>query len=548
MNGVKGSSQLATCSGCGETTPVWKLKNGEKLRNRTFDPATLTFQHGSRKCRPDNGPFDVVCSDGRSLDCRSRWAVTHRSELEKIESFKWTGKTKARAVCGSCSRLRTNQTKGTNRQKGHLRWALKYAGKGDRLDATALLERAEQVDKEAAAEIQRTRRVVRDKTLGRATAQERREWGLRGGHTKKPGTSITRLIRRSQWQSFELCHLDGLLIERSLAARWAGRFFHLSCFSIWRRYCKQRADTPLRHQRLPPPPETRRGLPISLATLSAGYRSIVYRLVRRKSFRAVAARLGTTADNVLERERQFLRRAPGHWGAAFPGLKANRVLQALCPLPEKLRDRTTDAVRGRAVVRLLKVGMAPADVAAHVGWVPDEVEAVVRRVSEVGEDRQSLENDPWRPAPCKPSMRRRPSSGERRIYYQGRRAASLCADCRAPALPGLSRCKQHLEESRARMTKHRGPVACLRCGKDIPEADRQHGRRYHPACFEEKERERRATPKIRARSKRLAREYSERHRKLGLCLKCSAKAAPGKVLCERHGYKKATDQDVVESR
>ena len=64
------------------------------------------------------------------------------------------------------------------------------------------------------------------------------------------------------------------------------------------------------------------------------------------------------------------------------------------------------------------------------------------------------------------------------------------------------------------MARH--PLYCGECGK-IVKPEERHGRdgiRFHRACAEKR-----------------AKGYQERHRKLGLCVQCSRKPAPGFVSC-----------------
>jgi hypothetical protein len=530
-------SILAKCLGCGRNEPLWRVR-----RNTTFDPQTLTFRHRSRACRPI-AAIEVACSDGVSPNCRRRWVVPYRSQLEhagsgrrKIASLTWNASNQASQVCGSCNQVRMTQANRSleSRRVGHIAWALKQVGKGH-LDAKAFIERADQGDIEAEKTIKRTQQEMHRKTLGRVDPETRHAWASKGGHTKKPRTSITRIIRRSRWQDFRACPMCLLLVEKSSASMWAGCKFHAVCLKYWRRYCKQGVSTPRSFQTLPPP-ETWIGRPVDLKTLSRGYRSIMRRRTRGTSLRDLAEKLRTTADNVLHRERYFLQRATGTWNAMFPGSKANTSRQKVCPLPENILRKTVP-VRQKSVFRLLKIGMAPYAVATHVGWHVAEVRAEAVRLGAALNPFQGSRFDAWSRVPRR-RIRRRPSSGIRRIYYQRRRATGLCVDCTDRALPGRSRCERHLLGGAERMRRRRR-VICRRCKRPILDGERQHGRLYHPDCFRQKERERMATPEYRARALRRVRAYQERHRQQGLCLKCPRAAMPGQVMCDRHRHPSA---------
>jgi DNA-directed RNA polymerase subunit RPC12/RpoP len=69
-------------------------------------------------------------------------------------------------------------------------------------------------------------------------------------------------------------------------------------------------------------------------------------------------------------------------------------------------------------------------------------------------------------------------------------------------------------------TKHMEKIyKCTWCRKQIPENSS-----YCPKCRH----------KLNLPQKTHLKNYRERHKKLGLCIKCSEKVLPGHVLCKRH--------------
>ncbi len=294
------------------------------------------------------------------------------------------------------------------------------------------------------------------------------------------------------------------------------------------------------HTFVPPPPSAVSGRRVEPATLRLGYTALM-RVTGGPNVLKEIGRGGVSLQNIAAARKRFLRYAPASWRLIFPSAKGNDARQRCVPLPSTLGDVQGDRRRQACARSLWEMGMEPAIIAELVGYVPSERELEGTRLTTVRKRPDIVARQQAG------RLRRRPNPEDSRTSYQERRAAGRCVDCGVPALHDRSRCEQHLNESKARMAKHRGPVVCLRCRKEISEADRQHGRRYHLACHGEKERERRATPEVRARSRRLTREYEKRHRNLGLCLKCSAKIVPGNVLCERHGRRKVTEQQAVET-
>lgn len=526
---------MATCLGCGGQEPVWKAR-----RNSTFKASTLTFKHGSKDC---NGlRIEVLCSDRKSPKCRGSWKEYPSVFYERIKSG---GLTSARDVgeqhyrrCGPCSSRRT----------------------------------ASRARKRISPE-------------NRHPLMPSREHQKFAARQKRPQRATRMVFEGVSQKSFTICPLCWLLLERPRREEtWRGRSYHAPCWQVWLAFSGQ-SSSPKRsgrgrfsttkhtpralvhnnHTFMPPPAPETPGRRVDPATLSLGYVALMLVTGGRTPLKTIGGHfvmleplgrgyrpiqvslegldIDSTQQNVSEARRQFLRYAPGSWQFIFPSSKGNDARHRAAPLPGSLGDVEHDPRRRELALRLWKMGMELATVGELVGYLPSETEL------EVARPERSLKSPTVVAKQQAGRLRRLPSPEDRRTSYQERRAAELCVDCRAPALPGRSRCEQHLTESRARMAKHRGSVAYRRCGKEIPEVERQHGRRYHPACFEEKERERRATPRVRARSRRLTREYEDRHRALGLCLKCSTKAAPGRVLCERHGYQKVVaEQRVAESR
>ncbi len=118
--------------------------------------------------------------------------------------------------------------------------------------------------------------------------------------------------------------------------------------------------------------------------------------------------------------------------------------------------------------------------------------------------------------------------------YKARRIRrGLCIQCSRKPKPGLLRCRICLERERKRhMARH--PLFCLECRKLIRPEERT-GRSIHKKCVQK--RIARMHPPT---HRRAVLAYQERHRKLGLCIKCPRKAFKG-GLCRKH-YRMAQER------
>ncbi len=127
-----------------------------------------------------------------------------------------------------------------------------------------------------------------------------------------------------------------------------------------------------------------------------------------------------------------------------------------------------------------------------------------------------------------------PCAEKRAKGYQDRhRKLGLCVQCSRKPAPGFVSCRVCLERERElRMERH--PLFCGECKKLIKREDRNK-RKFHKLCAEK--RQSRWYPQIH-RSAALA--YQERHRKLGLCIKCPRKVFMG-GLCRKH-YRMAQER------
>ncbi len=124
-------------------------------------------------------------------------------------------------------------------------------------------------------------------------------------------------------------------------------------------------------------------------------------------------------------------------------------------------------------------------------------------------------------------------------YQERHRKLGLCLQCSRKPKAGLLYCQVCLARMRERkMLRH--PLFCPECKKLIRPEDRN-GRIFHKLCAEK--RQSRRYPQIH-RSAAIA--YQERHRQLGLCIKCPRKAFKS-GLCRKHygmvleRYHRATD-------
>jgi len=100
-------------------------------------------------------------------------------------------------------------------------------------------------------------------------------------------------------------------------------------------------------------------------------------------------------------------------------------------------------------------------------------------------------------------------------YRERHQRLGLCVWCSRKAQKGRTYCSVCLGKLRERWMK-RHPIICGECGKIVTLKERRErdGIRFHRACAEKR-----------------AKGYQERHRKLGLCVQCSRKPAPGFVSC-----------------
>ena len=120
-----------------------------------------------------------------------------------------------------------------------------------------------------------------------------------------------------------------------------------------------------------------------------------------------------------------------------------------------------------------------------------------------------------------------------RKRYKKHKQLGICVGCSRKAKTGFIYCL--ICQARMREWKMlRHPLFCPECKKLIRPEERN-GRKYHKLCAEK--RQARWYPQIH-RSAALA--YQERHRKLGLCIKCPRKVFKGS-LCRKH-YRMAQER------
>ncbi len=121
-----------------------------------------------------------------------------------------------------------------------------------------------------------------------------------------------------------------------------------------------------------------------------------------------------------------------------------------------------------------------------------------------------------------------------RKRYKERKQLGLCLTCSRKATKGLLQCRVCRAESRAvRMARH--PLFCPECRKLIKPEERHGGKIFHKLCAQKR---RARTYPLVHRSAALA--YQQRHRKLGLCIKCPIKVFKSQ-LCRKH-YKLAQER------
>ncbi len=109
----------------------------------------------------------------------------------------------------------------------------------------------------------------------------------------------------------------------------------------------------------------------------------------------------------------------------------------------------------------------------------------------------------------------------------------LCVQCSRKPQPGLLLCRV-CRERKQKLHMARHPLFCLECRKLIRPEERT-GRSIHKKCVQK-----RIARMYRLTHRRAALAYQERHRKLGLCIKCPRKAFKG-GLCRKH-YRMAQER------
>ncbi len=113
-----------------------------------------------------------------------------------------------------------------------------------------------------------------------------------------------------------------------------------------------------------------------------------------------------------------------------------------------------------------------------------------------------------------------------RKRHKEHKRLGICISCRRKAKTGMLHC----QVCQARMKKWwmaRHPLYCLECRKLIRPEERT-GRSIHKKCVQK--RIVRMHPLV---HRRAVLAYQERHRKMGLCIKCPRKAFKG-GLCRKH--------------
>jgi len=111
-------------------------------------------------------------------------------------------------------------------------------------------------------------------------------------------------------------------------------------------------------------------------------------------------------------------------------------------------------------------------------------------------------------------------------YYERHRRLGICVRCNRMASYGKKTCRVCLRKISVRW-KSLHPLFCHECKELIKPAERNRNR-LHKLCAEN--RRARREPLV---HRRAVLAYQERHRKLGLCIKCPRKAFKG-GLCRKH--------------
>jgi hypothetical protein len=511
MQGRVGTTALATCLGCSRQEPIWKVQG----RNITFDPRTLTFRHRSRDCRDVR--IRTRCSDRRSPKCRGSW-------LEYPSLF-----------------LRARQRRGT---------------------ASTLIAGGEYFRRCGPCSSRRNAAKARSRLSGTPVLPLRtREHQIFAASRPRPRRAVNLVLLGTGRQSFTTCLLCGLAISRSSTTKtWSSGAFHLPCWRTWLRFSGQ-SPAPTRtaegrfrstkytprtwvhraHPFVPPPALSSAGRRITPGTLSIGYSALLRVAASRAVLKEISDGRNVTPQNVAAARAQFLRYAPASWTFVFGGrASSNAVRQRLFPLPAAVqRGELDDPRRAMIVRRLLSFGMETTVISELVGWPHDRVAGEYERAVVASKHPRVVAQQTARRDARRPAIKE-----QRRTRYDTRRSIHQCTDCPRAALPGRSRCDEHLRASRKRTTRYRDRrkvPTCRGCGIPFRPEERQHGRMYHPDCIRQKERERKATPEYRARALRRVRSYQERHRQQGLCLKCPRAAVPGQVMCDRHRHPSALE-------
>ena len=114
-----------------------------------------------------------------------------------------------------------------------------------------------------------------------------------------------------------------------------------------------------------------------------------------------------------------------------------------------------------------------------------------------------------------------------RTKYLNRKRLGLCVKCGLKAVTGRTMCNGCSDKTYERR-KARHPIICVECKKQISSKLRLEGKRLHPLCAQKRQ-DRRYPSQHRGAAMR----YQRRHKQLGLCTHCQAKAIKGGY-CLRH--------------
>jgi len=120
-----------------------------------------------------------------------------------------------------------------------------------------------------------------------------------------------------------------------------------------------------------------------------------------------------------------------------------------------------------------------------------------------------------------------PRSEAGKRYEERHRRLGLCTWCSRKAKTRRVLCQVCQERISKRRMELR-PLFCPECRKLLDPKERRGGRSFHKLCSEK--RKARWYPLT---HRRAAVAYQQRHRKLGLCIKCPRKAFKG-GLCRKH--------------